>query len=385
VRSIWRYCRCVFALTPALASHAALAQTYRPLVAPAQINHPPVTQAQLAVAQQNRAKMLAMANVVAQVARDTALAYEARFQVRQVEDEIRYLSLALQHPSCVSAGCKAALQNRIQIAQGERTTLLTIRQPRNLFGLNGTLIPGVMGGVRSGPTPQAPRGRGAPSGSCTAPQITSTYVPAGQPGTPVTINGSGFGSSQGGSTITFIVSPTQTLSGTADYWSDSEIVTSVPPASGLTAYAGDLFVTSCQQSNAVQFRFNPSTTIQMLPYTGFGTTSLVAMTCALDTCQDYPYPQWGGHQMVAGIYSGGNGNDTWFYGQQLVNGWTVSSSLLINAYSISSGDYSTFAAQPVVGSASPYTVVKWNVSPAGGDVFYTVEVFVIGPAGVAYQ
>ncbi len=381
MRSIWRYVRWVCALTPAFASHAALAQTDRPLLRPAQISHPPVTQAQLAAAQQNQARVLAMANVFAQVARDSALAYEARFQVTQVEYHVRYLNLALQHPSCVSAGCKVALQNRIQIAQAERTTLLTVRQPRNLFGLNGALI---SSGIRAQPGTHAPPGgHVSPAPACTAPQITSTYVPAGQPGTPVMINGSGFGSSQGGSTITFIVGPTQTLSGTADYWSDTQIITSVPPASGLTAYAGNLFVTACQQSNAVQFPFNPSTTVQMLPSNGFGMMSLITMTCYLDSCSDSPRVD--GHLVVAGIYQGGNGNDSWHYGPQLLNGWTVSSTLLINNFAVSSRDYSSFVTQPTVGSASPYTVVKWNVTPSGGATWYTLEVFVVGPIGLAYQ
>jgi hypothetical protein len=112
--------------------------------------------------------------------------YEARFRVKQVEDHIRYLNLALQLPSCATAGCQAALQSRIQIAQGERTTLLTIRQPRNLFGLNGTLMPR---GATTGGGTHAPRGPGGPTSACTAPQITGTFAPAGQPGTPVTISG----------------------------------------------------------------------------------------------------------------------------------------------------------------------------------------------------
>jgi hypothetical protein len=107
------------------------------------------------------------------------------------------------------------------------------------------------------------------------------------------------------------------------------------------------------------------------------------MTCVADVCQDIPTN--GGHDVEAGFYQGGNGNDAWYYGAQLLNGWTVSSSLLINNLSVSTRDYSSFVTQPAVGSASPYSVVKWNVSPSLGCVSYTLGVFVVGPIGVAYQ
>ena len=59
-----------------------------------------------------------------------------------------------------------------------------------------------------------------------APSIKSLSPVSGYPGTPVTITGANFGSTQGMSTVTFSGKPVTAIAS----WSDSEIKTGVPQA-----------------------------------------------------------------------------------------------------------------------------------------------------------
>jgi hypothetical protein len=88
--------------------------------------------------------------------------------------------------------------------------------------------------------------------------------------------------------------------------------------------------------------------------------------------------------LTAGIYQGGNGNDTYFSGTLLANGWVVSSFSFINDDSVSSGDFCGIMIPPAIGTNNPTAVVHWNVSPVRGQAGYHLSIYISGPQGVAY-
>jgi len=366
-----------------------------------QATPPQLTPAQKAQLARNQAAMQAKLQVLAQQERQRFQLYKAKFQLQQIDRHVGLLNAALQHSSCASTGCRAALQSRIANANVIRANIANTMQPvthlttlllRNLgsaaqranpnpgahpFGGGTHLGSGAQGGS---PNP----GERPVSGGCTAPQISPLGVSQGQPGDPVTINGSGFGANPG--QINFIVNPGQTVQASADYWSDTQIITSVPQVSGIPGYSGNVFVVTCQQSNAVPFQFNPEIDVEQLPIArndaAFGDAS-----CGIDVCASIHRIEADGsvsNLLVAGGFTGRRGDDIFFQGYQLKNGWVLDSVNLSLGRAPDKSNGAQIGADSV-GSSSPFVDIHWWDSSPLGSASYVMAIYIHGPAGVPYQ
>jgi len=366
-----------------------------------QATPPQLTPAQKAQLAQRQAAMQAKLQVMAQQERQRFQVYKAKFQLQQIDRHVGLLNAALQHSSCASTGCRAALQNRIANANGIRANIAHTMQPvthltESLLRNQGSAVqrtnpnPGAHpfgGGTHLGSAAQPGNpnaGKRPVSGGCTVPQINPLSVSQGQPGDPVTINGYGFGANPG--QINFIVNPGQTVQASADYWSDTQIITSVPQVSGILGYSGNVFVVTCQQSNAVPFQFNPEIDVEQLPIAGndaaFGDAS-----CGPDICVSVHRIKADGsvsNLLIAGGFTGRRGDDIFFQGYQLKNGWVLDSVNLSLGQASDKRNGAQIGADSV-GSSSPSVDIHWWDSPALGSASYTLAMYVHGPAGVPYQ
>jgi len=97
------------------------------------------------------------------------------------------------------------------------------------------------------------------------PTISSLSASEGQPGDPVLISGSGFGGNAG--EVHFIVNPSMDLKAKVDYWSATQIMTSVPVVDKiLSNYNGQVYLQQgAEKSGSVPFKFNPG--VQFLTLT----------------------------------------------------------------------------------------------------------------------
>ncbi len=332
-------------------------------------------------------------------ARREFLTDKAKFQLRQVDRHMSLVNATLRARYC-GAGCQTALKSDLGNATSIRATLnRTLHPVGNLAGLlrnfNG---PASVARVGVGYTP--PSGL---RGFCVAPQITSLSVNQGLPTDPVVINGSGFGTK--GGEIYFTVNPGQAVQAYSEFsygaptWTDTQIITSVPDVTGIQqAYAGNVYVVTCAQSNTVPFQFNPAIGFESLPidssHAAFGDFS-----CGADMCGSQPAINSdgsAGDSVWAGMFTGRRGDDQFFGGgYQLNNGWVVLQ-FGFRSWVVSSGgqvfsppDSSNgcaLAAEPQAYSTSAYADAHCWVSPGGpGNASYTLWISIQGPLGVPYQ
>lgn len=355
------------------------ARAQRDIIAQSNVEAPRLTPAQRQLRDRRSAEGKAHLRAAVQRAHQKFLRDRAQFQVHQIDRHVGLLNAALKGTPCRATACHAALSRRMAIDARARSTIATSMQPvSNLSKL--VFIPG---GTFYGHSKFAGRG-GNGSSSCTTPNIQSTSVSAGQPGDPVTITGSGFGSTAG--QVYFIVHPGVTSQANVDYWSDTQIITSVPTESGLQSSPGNVYVKTCAQSRALSFQFNPSLDMQQLPIAGH--VVIGDWRCLPDSCNSSENGVNGDtaiNNIIAGFVSGRRTDDQYFSGFQLKNGWVVSAVSLFNAFVTSSSDGCAVANAGIVGNASPYTDIHCWVSPSFGTAGYSLTFSIQGPLGVAFQ
>jgi hypothetical protein len=246
---------------------------------------------------------------------------------------------------------------------------------------SGTIAPSGTTAPPSGGTTQASGGTSTPQQQGpTTPTITSLSVPQGQPGDPVMINGNNFGSGSG--EIHFVIANGKDVVAPAGViWSDTQIFTSVPDATGLLAFNGQVYVKRAadqKMSNLVAFRFEPTLEIREIR----GTMDRVLTD-----------PVWRGlssageidhGRMAANFLVGDKNNDEFFINTRLKNGWVADDATVTCKHDACNGG--AYLWEIKTGGDWPYLNVRWwlNPDPPFGfsDVKYNFAVRIIGPKGV---
>ncbi len=228
----------------------------------------------------------------------------------------------------------------------------------------------------------------------TGPVITSLTHNQGQPGDPIGVIGEYFPGSL--CEVHFVVNPGMDLKAKTDNQNYYGISTSVPPVRGvLASYDGYVYVvvvSTSQKSNQVPFRFNPavdySSTLRITPdHVAWGGDMRCDINgpCTFDA-------RWGSVSrsiVNSDFMAGSKGDDEFFKGYQLKNGWKVDQVQLIKQDTWN-GDCGVSVKNE--GTDSPYVVVHWWVNPAwvGAEMTpsytgYVLTIWLRGPLGVPYQ
>jgi len=312
------------------------------------------------------------------------LAYRSTFQLGQIDRHVKLLNAALQ--PCTK--CRSALQSQIAAVTTLRAGIVQTMRPVTQLGQ--TLV---------GHAPGVPMlGTSGISGhqlSCPAPQISSLSVNQGQPGDPVVVNGSGFGTSANFAAILFIGSGGKSYAMSATSWTDGQILAYVPAFTGVQAFPAFIQVltplctqnTSTQKSNVVPFQFNPEPDTIQLSYSA-SDAAWASFWCLPDVCQSWPGYLCAAPQacdlVEAGGLSGQKGDDQFFTGYQLINGWVLASVDLQNAAVVTKSNGCSIGSDSI-GSTSPYVDVHCWVSPVSGRAGYVLSIYITGPTGVSYR
>ena len=208
------------------------------------------------------------------------------------------------------------------------------------------------------------------------PTITSLSVSEGQPGDPVLINGSGFGSSPG--EVHFIVNPGMDLKASADYWSDAQVVATVPSAEKILSYGGYVYVQrGTDKSGVVSFKFNPALQLMTL-----GITADKRIKSPYDTTGIGAFCGCIAHEGAGDLF-GHKDDDEFFSNTTLKNGWVVDS-VNFGIHGSIFGNANASVSDSRIGTNSPYVKVHWWMDTFS-SVDYNVSVNIKGPTGVPYQ
>jgi hypothetical protein len=222
----------------------------------------------------------------------------------------------------------------------------------------------------------------SPPGSST-PVITSLSVTQGQPGDPVMINGSNFGSGVG--EIHFVIGPGMDLPAPAGaVWTDTQIFTSVPDKTGVLGFSGTVYVKRAadqKTSNLVAFRFDPTLEIREVR----GTNDRV-LTDPVWRGLSPPHEVYHG-RLQANFLAGDKNNDELFINTRLKNSWVAESATVTCKHDNTTGcNGGAYIWETKTGTNWPYLNVRWwlNPDPPFGfsSVKYNFVVRLIGPKGV---
>lgn len=213
------------------------------------------------------------------------------------------------------------------------------------------------------------------------PAIASLSVAQGQPGDPVMITGSGFGT---GGEVHFVIAPGKDLvAPAAAFWSDNQIFTSVPDASGVPGFNGMVYIkrsAGTVNSNLVSFRFNPAVEIREIRST---------MDRVLTWPVDQASPAHEIQRASANFFAGFKDNDVLFGNTRLKNGWVADEAFVYCLYQTYGMNFCTGGAyvwETKKGTDWPYLNVRWWMNPAPfanySHVYYSFAVRIVGPKGV---
>jgi len=229
-------------------------------------------------------------------------------------------------------------------------------------------------------------GGGPPSGASNsapapAPQISSLSIKQGQPRDAVLITGSGFGANQG--QVHFIINPQMDKSASVDYWSDTQILTYVPDASGIRGFpAGQLYLqTAGGQKTALNpFQFNPTLDFaQIQP--AWNEPDMQLDHRGLTNEQYIPFEHSADYLWLS--------SDDIFYPTTILkNGWVVDSAWVVIQFQstglIIGGNSNAYAADYRAATPALYLKVHWWTDPVS-TIRYTPILRIKGPVGMPYR
>jgi hypothetical protein len=228
------------------------------------------------------------------------------------------------------------------------------------------------------------------------PVIAQLSIGQGEPGDPVMITGTGFGSA---GEVHFVIGNGVDEVGRGTVWSGSQIFTNVPgpAAGGLIAYGGTVYLKRSDQvqSNLVGFGFTPTLDrrVIVLPPPSAnceGRTCLQNATLAENGTDVFAQGGVISHLMES-CFQGHWGDDQFFANLQFKNGWSmyrqpylVSGVSESGPYSVGGGDGMAVAMPVALNGPSPLVDVTWwlNVQPGcASDLGYTFTMYIQGPLG----
>jgi hypothetical protein len=281
-----------------------------------------------------------------------------------------------------------------QTAQRHQTQLTALRAalPANIQTLSGARLGAVPSALTSGAAlkPLAPMGTLSvlSKSTSTNPVIQQISVTEGDPGTPVLLNGDGFGDTAG--EVHFIVANGKDLKATTAYWSNGQIMTEVPYLDGVNAYDGIIYVRHFdgRKSSFSSFRFKPPLDVAVLGLPECaqlnGGGYFFINNCNIDPQADTLINNIAIVHMTSGV--GFNGNDEFFKNSNLKNNWiTYTCELWISVYT-KRGTATVNECHS--GTNSPYTKVHWSIEGSTiwdpAEIAYAPHVTITGPKGLPY-
>ena len=210
------------------------------------------------------------------------------------------------------------------------------------------------------------------------PAIVALSLAAGDPGKPVMISGSAFGN--GGGEVHLVIAPGVDLVAKVDIWSDTQIFTSVPNATGVQGFDGQLYVIRAvdkTRSNLVAFRFIPRMVRREIAFTTDRTLGLPVDWYAQSNSSKAAVVR----RYNANPFGGFFGDDLFFPRTRLVNGWTVNDVYFECAPGSCMGGGFVQEFRPR--TDSPFVKVHWWVNPAniGAGMSYLHYVYALGITG----
>jgi hypothetical protein len=271
-------------------------------------------------------------------------------------------------------------------------TQMQVRQ--NLAIENAKLIAKVKGAAPSAGNnpPQV-----SAAGSVTTPVITAIDRDHGMFGEAVLITGKDFQSSP--ATVKFMVSADTWKDGGISYWSDTQIIATVPDNTGNPDYDGFLLVEKAfgKKSQPTRFRITSEQDLILLSGTGANVVLNGADVYGnvpgtfYGPCMDH---NWVGSASDIVVYHepkcGGNmqGNDFLWKDFILKNGWIVDNVVLTKISGLEN-DYAQVT-HSVLGTTTPALEVAWRVDneslhEAWSGIDYETQVYIRGPKGVPYK
>jgi len=210
--------------------------------------------------------------------------------------------------------------------------------------------------------------------------IASLSVTQGQPGDPVMINGSGFGTS--GGEVHFILGPnTDVLYQGQTWWYDNQILVNVPDVTGLMPYNGQIYVVrnpDKAKTPLASFHFEPAQEYRSINYTQDRQIG----------SPGYDWRTGGGYEQIehenGNPFWGYKGNDVFFTNTRLKNNWVLDDVYLTPLILRSGGAY---IQQKNVGTNWPYFNIRFWVDgcfgqTSGSKSEYMYLVSIRGPKGV---
>lgn len=209
------------------------------------------------------------------------------------------------------------------------------------------------------------------------PTITSLSVAQGQPGDPVMITGSGFGT---GGEVHFVIAPGKDLMApSGGIWGENQIFVTVPDAAGVVGFNGQLYIKRAadqKMSNLTGFRFEPALELREV----YGTPDV-------QMGEPGTIQQWANRTSLShdslNPFWGFKGNDRFFVNTRLKNGWVMENGFVIIGNMRHAGAY---VQETKVNTDWPYLDVRWwvdgclPVCPSYNN--YRFRVVIRGPKGV---
>ena len=251
-------------------------------------------------------------------------------------------------------------------------------------------------------------------------RLVEHSLSTGQPGDPVLLAGSGFSNNPG--EVHFIVANGKDVAAPVTFWSDTQIMVTVPDVPVALAFDGQVYVQrGASRSNSLAFRFEPviefRTIFPAVQYVSKEVPTYTSHGNYSTRIQVYPHPMVGdfsnstwsswsknvmedgnarktndnGYEMRGTLFdwNGHRGDDDYFPGRVLMNGWIADSAYLANEWNNGPIEVSGFGGDAYIsaftpGTSSPrLTVHYWY--DGFSTVDYTPYVVIKGPRGMPYQ
>jgi hypothetical protein len=226
------------------------------------------------------------------------------------------------------------------------------------------------------------------------PAIAQLSVAQGEPGDPVMITGTGFGS---GGEVHFVIGNGVDMVGTGTVWTGSQIFTNVPgpAAGGLTAYGGTVYVKRSDQllSNLVGFGFTPTLDrrVIVVPPGGVCTGGLCLPNAVLaENGTDTGAAVGVIFHDMSSCFQGHWGDDQFFANMQYKNGWSMYRQPYlisgIGPWGEDGADGMAMVMPVAVNAPSALVDVSWwiNVMPGcDSQIGYNMTIYIQGPLGTS--